>query len=250
MALYQLGFYSRVSDQVVPPLIAALGDENAKPRGRAAASLGCMPSAEKTIVPALIAAADDPDPEVRDYAVGSLGRIRPIAKQAVPVLILKLRQEDHRVRNCAALALGDIGADDKRVVPALTEALKDEETRYAAAHALGAISPEAGTALPAMLKALDAPITVGPPSLREAIQRDIVRFCGRLGFAGADSVPALVKILESPKASRQLKSDAIRALGAIGPAAQPAVTHLERLGSSEEYAELVSTALTTIRPKR
>jgi HEAT repeat protein len=259
-SLWRLGDYGSVAKQVAPALIAALKDENAKVRGGAANSLVNMGSEGRIVVPALIAAADDRDPKVRFYAVHSLGGLRPIDKRAVPVLIRKLKDDDDTVRHFAALSLGHIGPVDKQVVPALIEALKEEQTRCGAASALREIGPEARSALPEMLKALDAPITLGPPHLRDTIRQDIIRFCGRLGPDGAEAVPALIKILDSADDAGErnkktiqamgLKQDAIRALGAIGPAAQRAVPSLEKLRGNANYAELASEALSKIQPKR
>jgi hypothetical protein len=141
-AVSTLGEIGPVTPDVVPALIAALGDvhEDAGVRRKAAEALGGIGSAAAAAVPALIAALDDVDEEVHQSAAAALGEIGPAAAAAVPALIAALGngREDADVRQRAAEALGRIGPVTPEVVPALVAALgyANQDVRWSAKTAL------------------------------------------------------------------------------------------------------------------
>ena len=121
----------------------------------ALAKLG--PQAEPA-VPALINRLDDEHD--RSRAISVLGVVGPAAAPAVPALLHRLAYtlsvEDKLYRDESTQAIGiietlaKIGPAAKEAVLLLRQALKDKVStvRYCAAHALGAMGPEARGAIP------------------------------------------------------------------------------------------------------
>ncbi|MCX7840301.1 MAG: HEAT repeat domain-containing protein, partial [Anaerolineae bacterium] len=126
---------SPVTQQAVPLLIAALRDEDANVRERAAYALGEIGDV-RAVEPLLVALRDE-NADVRGRAADALGRIGDV--RAVEPLLVALRDESRLVRASAADALGKIG--DVRAVEALLVALRDEDTSVhtSAVGALGEI---------------------------------------------------------------------------------------------------------------
>jgi HEAT repeat protein len=247
-AAWALGMIGSDADQeVVPPLIKALGDHDKHVRHLAAYALGEMgPRAQSAAVP-LVAALRDPVAAVRKQAAASLRRI---GAATVPALIEALKDKRSETREAAAHALSLLGPDAKDATPALAEATRDkhEGTRLQAIAALGGIGPEAKKAAPALLDALQikhtetqaraaaALIAVVGASDKElaATMREITR---KVRWA---TPPALVQFGRRPKDAVRpltlaLKDDdpnqraaAAVALGYIGRDAREAVPALKK----------------------
>jgi HEAT repeat protein len=223
----------------VAALLRALTDEDPRVRERAAVAMMCMKLEADRVVPALVRALDDTEPEVRYSAIHSLGRLGADGKRAVPVLLRLLHGDDLDMRHYAARSLGMIGAVDPSVVPALAEALKDEHARRMAAYGLSIIGPEAKDTIPALIVALDAPTPSQSSESRLTIRDSVIFALGSFGEDGAPAVPALVRILENANESRELRLQAVIALGRIGPSAKgtvPLIHRLSHLGGSFETA--------------
>jgi len=105
-------------------LIAAMRDEDAWVRARAARGLGDKRC--QNAVPVLIDALGDADGNVRGYAARGLGQMR--ASSAVPNLLQALEDPHWFVRNNAAWALRRTG--DASVLDALAAALKKEKADH------------------------------------------------------------------------------------------------------------------------
>jgi HEAT repeat protein len=88
--------------------VQALGDPDARVRGKAATMLGNVGTADPAVIPALTNAVKDKDAHVRSAAVLSLLKIGPDAKDAVPVLIEARNDKDPKVRSHAIKALEKI----------------------------------------------------------------------------------------------------------------------------------------------
>ena len=154
-----LGNIGPVTEDVIPALIKALGDEDSGVRRSAASALGKIGPVTNEVIPALIKALGDEEWHGRSSAASALGNI---GKAAVPALIKALGDEErYVVRESAAFALGKIG---KAAVPALIKALGDEDSgiRSYAASALGNIGPEAAPAAIALIEASVIGIGTGP----------------------------------------------------------------------------------------
>jgi HEAT repeat protein len=113
-----------------------------------------------TQVPALVDTLRDDLAYVRLSAAHALGQLGAEAKEAVPALTTCcLRDPDPHVRLEAAVALWRIDRRGARVLPALVQALREEDEvlRWIAADCLGEMGPEAQSAVPALLEALQSP---------------------------------------------------------------------------------------------
>lgn len=98
----------------------------------------------KELVPGLIAALGDTDTEVRQHSAMALAAL---GKDAVPSLVDALKDKMKERRAGAAYALGQMGMFGRDAIPALLTALKDDEAtvKRSAAHALSRIlSQESG----------------------------------------------------------------------------------------------------------
>jgi HEAT repeat protein len=107
-AAESLGKTGAATPEVVPALIAALGDKDA--RNAAIEALGNIGAEAKDAVPALAKALSDTDVNVRTAAAEALGKIGPSAKSAVAPLMKALKDSDPAVSENAANALEKIGA--------------------------------------------------------------------------------------------------------------------------------------------
>jgi HEAT repeat protein len=220
-AAQALGRISPQPAAVLPDLIRVLGDNEGFVRGFAASALGglAIPPMEKfsVIRPFL----GDPDSHVRRNAARVIGQAGPDAAAAVPELIALFADEDKWVRSAAAVALGQVGETAASACAALTALLTDPEglPRDDAAQALGKLGPTARTAVPALLRVL-----AEDPELyvRASAAKTIV------GLGAADQtgegVARLRELLHDPNAVR--RGGAAEILGALGPAARPAVPDL------------------------
>jgi len=92
---------------------------------------------------ALLAALRDEHAGVRWRAAEALGQLGVASEAVVTALLATLRHEDAGVRSGAAEALRELGVGSKAVVEALLAALRDKhaDVRGAAAHALGKLAP-------------------------------------------------------------------------------------------------------------
>jgi HEAT repeat protein len=222
--------------QAIPLLLVALKDANAKVRRRAAAALGSIRSDAKTVIPALVAAlndmtsSDDPrEGSAADSAIIALGDFGPAARDAVPALMDLVRSRKETGTRCLGLAsLGRIKSDLRRVVPFLLQVLEDDKEvllRASAAYALGDIGPDAKVVLPALRKALKCE-GVKNLDLEKAISAGVLHSIGKMGADAKPAVPDIVAIFMDEKKSREIRSSAVMAVVAIGPAAKEAVPKL------------------------
>jgi peptidoglycan/xylan/chitin deacetylase (PgdA/CDA1 family) len=157
----------RVAEPAIPQLtalVSAADTETAASALMALAELG----GPRTIPP-LIAALTNNNSGVNVPAAATLGTLHSRARSAVPALLTALASGDAGLRATAARALGEIGMSAERAVPALSRALADTngQVRLAAASALGLFGTQAESALPAILAL--------PPEANEFARRAIPR---------------------------------------------------------------------------
>lgn len=143
-------------ERVVPPLIDALADQEAKVRAAAASALGRMRHEAAEATRALIDAIEDADSEVRRAVVNALGHVAADDPAALPPVAARLNDEDDQVRWSAARVLANYGAP---AVPWLVEAMETETVavRRLVVETLGDLGPAAVTARPALEAALGDP---------------------------------------------------------------------------------------------
>jgi HEAT repeat protein len=164
------------------------------------------------------AALSDPDEIVRATAARAVLGLPP--EDAVGYLVPLLSDKKEFVRREAAYALGETRS--VKAVPSLVSALqgdKEAGVRGAAAIALGRIKDQSAT-FP-LMGALEGRSSDRKRSARseknEYVSRAAARSLGEIRNPSA--VPALVELLNDPKASDDLRREAANALGLIGDAA-------------------------------
>jgi HEAT repeat protein len=131
----------------------------------------------------------------------------------LPKLLAELRSRDAEVRTRAAQALGDLGPDAQTAIPSLFKALKDRDENVArqAARSLRVIGAPSRDDLPLLIGGLrDA-----SPRVRDYA----VDALGKMGPEARLAVPELVQLLKAKETDPELRQQAARCLGQIGPAA-------------------------------
>ena len=176
-------------------------------RRQAVSSLGAFKQDAKIAVPTLLEALSDPDPgappgivSVSIRAMLSLQDIGPDAKAAANALFKLLDSSDHDKKSYAMGTLVKIAPNDKRLAPALIKAMGEQNSlriRFSAAGCLVVLESEAKAAVPELIKALK------------------------------------VYDLNNAHAAKMLRHNAVRALGAIGPAAKGALAEIRRVADSD-----------------
>jgi hypothetical protein len=135
---------------------AALGDNDVAVREAAAWALTQMGDQSSRAIPNLIRALDDSDPVVRGLAALALRNGGKTSQPALGKLVEKLKDENPNVRLMAAQGIERQGKAAIVVLPALIEACQVENEQVhvlrSLAGALGAIGPEASSALPTLKK--------------------------------------------------------------------------------------------------
>jgi HEAT repeat protein len=229
---------------IVDALTAALKDENASVRAKAATTLVTYAQDAKSSAHALVAALKDANSIVRRKAAEALYHTGA-DKSFAPALLAALDENGPQGFAGVMRALGQMGPDAKQAVPQLLAAVQDEDSwvRYAAADALGNIlAGGAAGASPAVpnIKAIVAaliPLLKDPEPQLPVIAIDAL---GKIGPPSADAVPALI---ESLKARRyDIRRKAAETLGLIGEPAKAAIPGLTAL-LKDEYHDVSDKAV-------
>jgi HEAT repeat protein len=129
----------------LPPLMAALTNQNASIRKSAANGLVWERSDLNLVVPALIARLSDQDGTVHVTAVIALGELHAEPRLAVPALMKDFPGKNRVLRSLILMALREFGTNASAAVPMLLETVSDndQEVRTYADWALKQIDPEA-----------------------------------------------------------------------------------------------------------
>lgn len=219
-----LGVLRRPAARAVLALVEALKDAQPDVRAAAAEALGDIEN--RRAVPALVAALRDPERDVRDKAAWALSKFGPRARRAVPVLEVLLEDPDRFVRRNAAQALAAIGCP---AVPALIRALQAPErrVRHMVAEALWDTLRIERTG---WSKAL---LPVLTPALEDEQSGATVRALAVEVLAdirGRKALPRLLQALADPE--EVVRRNAARALARLGPAAVPVLMGTLRNGDA------------------
>jgi HEAT repeat protein len=226
-AIWALGRIGPAAAIAVPPLISALSDPEVY--SRAAAALGRMGPVAAEAVPSLIAAFF----KDRDgwSAASALAQMGSAASQAVPELVAAITDKSHGYwrGEIAGYVLSWMGPAAAAAVRPLVAVLLDPSAAdgWEASSALGHMGEVAVEAVPALTAALRHNDL--------EIRRRAVRVLGQLGGVAVEAVPELIAILTntgskvtvtveqrtefSLRKEVELRREAARALGRIGPAA-------------------------------
>ena len=246
---------SRMGPDAIPPLIAALGENDLGLHLAAARALGSMGPAAHDAVPALIKNLTDPQESVRDETAQALGLIGPAAG---PGLVGALRDSDAQRRAGAATALAEMdppfrdkaadveqaagkesdptvrsalfaalpktGVAPARCVELILPAVTDENDalRHAALNALLSTRAVRQAAVPKLVPLLKD----GNPAVRERA----VHALGRIGSGAVEALPAMVEAARSAPDSPAYGE----ALAELGPKALPLLLDILKKGKPEE----------------
>ncbi len=210
-------------------LIAALKDKNVDIRTKAALDLNNFEAAglqsTQDLAP-LIKALSDPVELVRFYAAEGLGNLRSAAKPALEPLRQLLSDEE--VYLAAHVALLKIDPPAPASMAALIQALgaSSPDTRWYAAYSLGEIGAESGPAVEALFKTLSD--TEAEVRLAAAEALDKINPANRV------TASSLMQTLADEHENVEARFYAVKTLGDMGLAAQPAVGALTQALSDQD----------------
>jgi hypothetical protein len=214
------GVPEKASDRLIV-LLSLADDPDAQVRMNVANLLSWAEFPPDKRDPAVIRLLQDHDPEVRTAAANCVRNIgRPGIQGAIPVLLPMLDDTDPAVKLAAAHALWHLSAKKAHeIVPILRQALRQPNplTRHDAANVLAEIGTDAMDALAEL--AACAAADPAPFVRRKAITA--------LKGLGGPGVPALMDALRDPDVITRIL--AMRALGSLGPTAQPAAAAVQAL---------------------
>ena len=276
-----VGAFGGVKREEVGPLVADISDAlrrdaDASVRAAAATVLGQLDAAAKPALPVLLGALKDADVVTRAASAEAVGRIGIEAASGAPDLLSLLSDPDKSVRLYAAFALGRIGAGESAVggLAPMLRSDKAPEVRREVARSLGLLGADAKSAVTDLATALIndeavevrrevvlAIIRMGPFADRagdqivKAMQADkdisvrayAVRAIVAIKGAGAkDFVPVMAAALDKEEVG-DVKLALVEELGAMGPAALPAVAAL--MGAQKDPQVLIRDAATAALKK-
>ncbi|HUY32298.1 MAG TPA: HEAT repeat domain-containing protein [Pirellulales bacterium] len=227
-----------------------------------------------SVAPALIVRLDHERPDVRIAAAEQLLRLGPAAKQATAALREGLHDPDVKVATAMAAALGAVDPGDPDFIAVLTQSLRadDPSLRELAVNHLDVLGPIAAGTSDELVVALDGSpeafqygygsrppsvadvaanslLRIGPaavPALERALKQANPRIrkaaaiiLGKCKPLAGSSMPTWVAALDD--GILDVRTHAIRALGAIGKDAAPAVPRLAKFLDSEHEWVRIST---------
>jgi HEAT repeat protein len=237
---------------VVAALLDLLGDRDPEVRQAALFALGPVaPSVLGEPPKALVAALEDESAANRAVAIGTMAAFQRGLDPFVASLLRHLANDERPVREACSRALARIrpAALTSAVAPALIEGLgnHDPDVRLRMVSLLSRISPDAHTAVPALIAVLNEPIDSDQASMEgvNAVTtftgpaHEAAKALGRLAPgtpAAGQAIAALTKIVQAGPPQR--RASAAGALGQFGKDAAVAVPALVSiLGETEAGKE-------------
>jgi HEAT repeat protein len=201
-----LGDMGAKAAAAVPHLIALLGHSDKDTRLGAAQALGEIGARPELSVPALQKATSDPEANVRVAAKAALARFRntDVTDDLIRALETGLQNEKYRVLEL----FKDTPQLAKAHILAVIAAVEDPDRLISgrAVDLLGTLGPDAGPAVPALIRRLG----VGD-GLRKG---RVIRTLGQIGPAAKDAVPRLVGFLGQTKVALDPETAAVIAKAA------------------------------------
>jgi len=207
------------SRAALPELLAALGAADEARRAAAARALGNGGGEPARVVPALGRALDDPSARVRGAAAWALGHFPLEARVLVPALRAALADRAAPVRAGAAWSLGEIGPEAGEESARLLTVALRDPDAGVRRRAGAALTDVAVRCRACLPELIEVAASPEHPGRAAAAWA-----MGAMGPAAAPAVDALLAALRDPRA--EVRSRAVWALGRIGPAARAAVTTL------------------------
>ncbi len=209
----------------------------------------------KDATPELAKLLDSQEQDVAWMAARTIGAIGPDAKAAIPQLQKALGSDNFQLAAYAAYAAGEMGDAAKPLTDDLIKHAfdKDPLVRRAIFRALAKIKPGKEKAIPLFMKAIENsdPELVMPtmrslaslgkevvPLMTEVLKKEKGAFwatvvLAEIGPDAADATGALAGVLENE--DPEVRSQALMALGAIGPAAKSAVPQIIKTLESDKH---------------
>jgi HEAT repeat protein len=206
----------------IPALLERLADREGSTRFVAAWALASIDSTQAGgALPVLREALSHDDSSLRRKGAQGLGCLGAAATDAAPELVAAMADPKPGVRQAAAWALGETDLASADVLSALRKSLDDphDPTRINAASSLVVLRAGAADVLPALLAGLKH----SDDLLRKRSAWSLGEIGGDLGKA---AVAPLAEALGDSEAD--VRTNAARALGKLGAAAEPALPALRR----------------------
>lgn len=197
----------------VAGLIKSLRSSDANAQIEVLQKLEAMGPGASEAVPALTKLLKADNAEVRAHAAETLGSIGEAAKPAARALAGLVRDDEEIVRREAIEALQSIQPGPRVMLPILSDLLADPNP-VVRSRIMAALADRGADAMRLLVPALDNEETAYFACL----------VISEIGPGAKEAVPALLKLLDSE--NQGLQREAIMALAAIGPAAEPAVDKL------------------------
>lgn len=191
--------------EAIPALITAMDDKSATVRHQSAYALAEIDPTDDRVLQAFVNGLDDPAERVRVWSINGLRRAEEKGAFAISHLMpLLLKDKEDTVRNAVASALGSMAdaPEAETAVPSLMQALEDPSPRVRAnaVFAIGLIRKPVPDTIPAVIKLLEDPDR--GPRLSAIYAVSMLR-----KFEGAEAaVPGLIKLLKDPDPKLQGKA--------------------------------------------
>jgi serine/threonine-protein kinase len=213
-------------------LIEALAHSDEHVSGSARDKLGKTERPSKEDIQALCNLLKPSNRDGRLNAVSVLAELGPKARGAQPTLLEALKDKDSKVRHQAVVALAR-GPDAWMASAALAQRLTDTDpaVQKSAVAALTQIGPDAGKAVPDLVRALRSPKASG-------IEDEIVTALVKIGKA---AVPDLAEKLQEAHSNDE-DIQTCKILGQIGPVAKDAIPALRALANNKSRFQRVNDA--------
>ena len=210
-------------------------------RDQAVRALGYFGPGARDAVPDLIAIFARPNGKPNVSVIETLGRIGPDAALAVPLLVAQFAKEEctlGKQGTFITLRYGDLAIALTRIggpaVAAVAKLLEDpnEEIHPCAASILADIGPEARTAVPALIRAIEKPT----PRYGPSTQLHATRALGRIGPDARAAIPTLNARLDRALSKHEVDDvdDHRRGLDAVG--APPVAKLLDQVLRKGDWA--------------
>ena len=208
-----LGVLKTTAAPAVSALVPLLQDQDASVRTTAAEAIAKVGTLTEADTESLVEGLASPDNVVRAQTAQALGTIGAPAQEAASALVEAATDSNDRVRGEAIQALGKIGESAADVaVPSLVRALKDQDNWVSAmaAEALGQMGESAilNGAAPALIRSLR--------HINPQVRGNAAESLGKMGGASVQARSALERACQDEDGG--VRSQAVRALGALGPA--------------------------------
>ncbi|MEX0586392.1 MAG: HEAT repeat domain-containing protein, partial [Pirellulales bacterium] len=207
-AVYALERLVPDSPDAARAIAGAVQDLNRDVSVRASETLVRLGPKAQAATSILAAALVDRASEVRERAMAPLDAIG-WDKVAVTGLAAAIDDRDTQVSRGAAYKAIGLGRKAEKAAPSLVRALKspDVEVRYLAAIALVEATPDAKAALPVLIEAARNPVWTiqiedvpcGGSSRHLVAGTDALRALGKLGPAAKDAIPLFADLLTRPE---------------------------------------------------